>query len=85
MCFSFVFFRNRSNSCAPLPATSAYFTTSEPRAKLLTRYHSSNHILNNNNDDGNNSTTSGTATTSISSAFDSDLLIKKKVPYKQYA
>jgi len=29
---------NRCNSCAPLPATSAYFTTSEPRAKLLNRY-----------------------------------------------
>jgi hypothetical protein len=28
----------KSNSCAPLPATSAYFTTSEPKAKLLTRY-----------------------------------------------
>nr|CAG4638686.1 EOG090X0BVS [Cyclestheria hislopi] len=26
------------NSCAPLPATSVYFTTSEPKAKLLTRY-----------------------------------------------
>jgi len=37
----------KSNSCTPLPATSAYFTTSEPRAKLLNRYA---HNIHNGND-----------------------------------
>lgn len=66
---------DRSNSCAPLPATSAYFTTSEPRAKLLTRYHS-NHIL--NGLDGNGST-GGMQYGRNGDPVDSELLIKKKV------
>jgi hypothetical protein len=65
----------RSNSCAPLPATSAYFTTSEPRAKLLTRYHS-NHIL--NSLDGIESG-GGMQCGRNGEPVDSELLIKKKV------
>lgn len=71
----FLFPSARSNSCAPLPATSAYFTTSEPRAKLLTRYHS-NHIL--NSLDGSESG-GGMQYGRSGEPVDSELLIKKKV------
>ncbi|KAK4011745.1 hypothetical protein OUZ56_020860 [Daphnia magna] len=71
---SHIFVDIKSNSCAPLPATSAYFTTSEPRAKLLTRYHS-NHIL--NGLDGNGST-GGMQYGRNGDPVDSELLIKKK-------
>lgn len=73
--FFFFFLSSRSNSCAPLPATSAYFTTSEPRAKLLTRYHS-NHIL--NSLDGSESG-GGMQYGRSGEPVDSELLIKKKV------
>jgi hypothetical protein len=59
----------RSNSCAPLPATSAYFTTSEPKAKLLTRYH------NINSSEGS----SGHGSNGTIEPVSSELLIKKKV------
>lgn len=64
----------RSNSFAPLPATSAYFTTSEPRAKLLTRYHSQ-HIL---GEEDELAKTAG-KTPCEQQPVDSELLIKKKV------
>ena len=74
----FVF--RRSSSCAPLPATSAYFTTSEPKAKLLNRYHSNQNILMlEENGENGVGQTNPAGSSRIEQPLDSELLIKKKV------